>query len=57
MATNKPYGDGHRIGAVKGRSQFQHPSGHWIKRNTNTGKIMDVKTSNSNPFKGVRKEK
>lgn len=57
MATNKPYGDGHRIGAVKERSQFQHPSGHWIKRNTDTGKIMDVKTSNSNPFKGVRKEK
>ena len=23
MATNKPYGDGHRIGAVKQRSQFQ----------------------------------
>lgn len=57
MATNKPYFDGHRIGAVKNRSQFLHPSGHWIKRDTQTGKIIDFKTSGSNPFKGVRKEK
>ncbi|GHX12565.1 hypothetical protein VCSRO200_2163 [Vibrio cholerae] len=30
MATNPPSGDGHRNGAVKGRSQTQTPSGHWV---------------------------
>ncbi|MCC7466813.1 MAG: hypothetical protein IT261_11110 [Saprospiraceae bacterium] len=54
MAKNGKTGDGHRIGAVKGRSQFQHPNGHWIKRDKNTGRIMDVK-SDGKPFKGVRK--
>lgn len=56
MATNKPYGDGHRIGAVKQRSQFQTPTGLWAKRNSTTGRIMDVKQDGT-PFKGVRKEK
>jgi len=56
MATNKPYGDTHRNGAVKMRSQFQTPSGLWAKRDTETGKIMDLKQDGS-PFKGVRKEK
>ncbi|ROQ25808.1 hypothetical protein [Gallaecimonas pentaromativorans] len=56
MATNKPYGDNRRIGAVKDRSQTQTPSGHWVKRDTNTGQFMDVK-SDGKPFKGVRKEK
>lgn len=31
VATNKPYGDNRRIGAVKNRSQFQTPSGLWAK--------------------------
>lgn len=57
MATNPPSGDGHRNGAVRERSQTQTPSGHWVKRNTNNGQFMDVKTSDKNPFKGVRKEK
>jgi hypothetical protein len=57
MATNGKKGDGHREGAVKDRSQFQHPNGHWIKRDTETGQFMDVKTSDEAPFKGVRKEK
>jgi len=56
MATNPPKGDGHRIGAVKERSQTQTPSGNWVKRDTNTGRFMDVK-SDGQPFKGVRKEK
>lgn len=56
MAKNKPYGDGHRIGAVKDRSQFQTPSGNWAKRDTETGRIMDVKADGT-PFKGVRREK
>jgi hypothetical protein len=56
MATNKNKSDGHREGAVKGRSQFKTPSGHAVKRDTKTGRIMDVK-SDKQPFKGVRKEK
>lgn len=56
MASNPPSGDGHRNGAVRKRSQTQTPSGHWVKRNTNNGKFMDVK-SDGQPFKGVRKEK
>lgn len=57
MATNPPKGDGHRNGAVKGRSQTQTPSGNYVKRDTKTGRFMDVKTSDKAPFKGVRKEK
>lgn len=57
MATNPPKGDGHRNGAVKDRSQTQTPSGHWVKRDKETGQFMDVKTSDKTPFKGVRKEK
>lgn len=56
MATNKPYDDGHRIGAVKQRSQTQTDSGHWVKRDAGTGRFMDVK-SDGRPFKGVTKEK
>lgn len=57
MATNKPTGNNARKGAVKGRSQFKSPlTGHWIKRNSENGQFMDVKTSSTNPFKGVRKE-
>ncbi|WP_200898777.1 hypothetical protein [Candidatus Rhodobacter oscarellae] len=57
MAKNKPYGDNQRIGAVKGRSQTKTPSGNYVKRDTSTGRFMDVKTSDKSPFKGVRKEK
>lgn len=57
MATNSPTGDGHRNGAVRGRSQTQTPSGYWVKRDAETGRFMDVKTSDKTPFKGVRKEK
>lgn len=57
MAKNKPYGDGKRIGAVKDRSQFKTPSGHFAKRDSATGRIMDVKTTDKTPFKGIRKEK
>jgi hypothetical protein len=57
MATNPPSGDGKQNGAVKGRSQTQTPSGHYVKRDTETGRFIDVKTSSKTPFKGVRKEK
>jgi hypothetical protein len=56
MATNPPK-NGSRIGAVKKRSQTQTPSGNYIKRDAETGKFMDQKTSSKEPFKGVRKEK
>lgn len=56
MATNPP-NDNSRKGAVKDRSQVQNPkTGLWTKRDTETGKFMDVKTSGGK-FKGVRKEK
>ncbi len=58
MATNRPIGDNSRVGAVKGRSQiYNSTTGLWIKRDTQTGRFMDVKTSSNTPFKGVRKEK
>lgn len=56
MATNGQRGNG-RIGAIRGRSQFKAPNGNWVKRDTETGRIMDQKTSSPTPFKGVSKEK
>jgi hypothetical protein len=56
MATNKNRHDGHLVGPIKGRSQFQTPSGKWAKRDTSTGQIVNVK-ADPKPFKGVRKEK
>ncbi|CAG1002488.1 hypothetical protein MTYP_03011 [Methylophilaceae bacterium] len=57
MAKNKPYGDNHRIGAVKDRSQTFNPKTEtWVKRDTETGRFMDQK-SDDKPFKGVTKEK
>lgn len=56
MARNKPTGDNRRIGAVKERSQTFNPkTDNWVKRDSNTGRFMDVKQDNK-PFKGVRKE-
>ncbi len=57
MATNPPTGDGHRKGMVRKRSQTKTPSGHYVKRDADTGRFLDVKTSDKKPFKGVRKEK
>jgi hypothetical protein len=57
MATNKPYGDNNRKGAIRKRSQTFNPKiSRFVKRDTDTGKFMDVK-SDGKPFKGVRKEK
>jgi hypothetical protein len=54
MATNTEKNA--RIGAIKGRSQVYNPAtGHYIKRDSLTGKFMDVK-NDGKPFKGVRKE-
>lgn len=55
MATNGAKGGG-RHGAVKDRSQFENPkTGLWTKRDTESGKILDVKTTGGK-FKGVRNE-
>jgi hypothetical protein len=56
MATNRNKRDGHLDGAVRGRSQFKTSSGNAAKRDTKTGRILNVK-SDKKPFKGVRKEK
>ena len=57
MATNKPYGDNHRQGAVKERSQVHNPhNDRWTKRDSDTGKFIDQK-ADKEPVKGVRKEK
>lgn len=57
MATNPPKGDRHRNGALRDRSQTYNPqTGHWTKRDSDTGKFMDQKADKT-PFKGVRKEK
>lgn len=56
MAKNPPKNNA-RKGAVKSRSQSLNPkTGLWTKRDTSTGKFMDVKTSGGK-FKGVSKEK
>ena len=52
MAKNT--GKGYRRGAVKGRSEFQHPNGTSVKRDTKTGRILNV---SDKPHKGVRDEK
>ncbi len=53
MAKNKPYGDNARKGAVKSRSQVLNPkTGLYVKRDSNSGRFMDVKTSGGK-FKGV----
>jgi hypothetical protein len=56
MATNKPYGDDARKGAVKKRSQVKNPkTGLWVKRDAETGQFIETKTTGGK-FKGVRKE-
>lgn len=57
MAKNAPKGDGHRIGAVRNRSQVHNPkTDTYAKRNAETGQFMDVK-SDGTKFKGVREER
>ncbi len=56
MATNPPKGDGHRNGAVRDRTQVYNPENDkWVKRDSETGRFMDVK-SDGKPFKGITKE-
>ena len=56
MATNPPKGDNHRQGEVRRRSQTFNPkTEQWVKRDTDTGRFMDVKEGGTK-FKGVRRE-
>ncbi len=56
MARNGISGDGHRNGAIRGRSQVFNPkTGLYVKINNKTGKLMDNKMDGT-PFKGVRKK-
>lgn len=57
MAKNGKVGDGHRNGQVTNRSQtYNSKNDSWVKRDTQTGQFINVKSDNA-PFKGVRKEK
>lgn len=56
MAKNPPAGDGHRMGAVRNRSQTHNSkTDRWVKRDKDTGQFIDQK-SDRKPFKGVTKE-
>ena len=58
MATNGKIGDNRRHGAVKNRTQVKNTkTGVWTKRDSETGRFMDGKTSSKTPFKGITKEK
>lgn len=54
MAKNT--GENHRVGSVKDRTQFEHPSNsdHSLKRDAETGEIMSGKEGD---YKGVAHEK
>lgn len=57
MATNPPKNNS-RKGTVRDRSQTYNPkTDTWVKRDSNTGRFIDGKTSSNTLFKGVRKEK
>ncbi len=57
MAKNGKVGDGHRNCAVDNRSQVYNPKTElFVKRDEDTGRFMDVKTSGGK-FKGVTTEK
>jgi hypothetical protein len=51
----KNTGQGFRRGAVRERTQFERPDGHYQKRDERTGRFMEVKASEG-PFKGIAKE-
>jgi hypothetical protein len=59
MATNNPYGDDSRTGAVRKRSQLKTPvmgEKRWTERSKDSGRFLDQ--SKTEPkFKGVRRER
>ena len=59
MATNKPYGDNARKGAVRKRSQRKTKvmgEDHWTKRNRKSGQFLAQKPAGKSKYKGVRRE-
>lgn len=57
MAVNRPVGDNARVGAIRNRVQVFNPKTKlWVKIDTNSKRIIDVKTSGGK-FKGVRRFK
>jgi len=55
MAKNGGPGGGRR-GAIRGRTQFRLPNGHYAKRNRLTGEILAFK-ADLKPFRNVVREK
>lgn len=49
MARNK---GGRRVGAIRGRTQFMLPNGHYAKRDRRTGEILSIK-ADKKPYKNV----
>ena len=43
---------GRRIGAIRGRTQFMLPNGHYAKRDRRTGEVLSVK-ADLKPYKNV----
>lgn len=43
---------GRRIGAIRGRTQFMLPDGHYAKRDRRTGEILSIK-ADLKPYKNV----
>ncbi len=56
MAKNLDKTDGHLDGAIRGRTQFERPDGHSVKRDAANGQFLNVKHDKA-PFKSVRREK
>jgi len=49
--------DNARQGAVKNRTQILNPKTNlWTKRDSETGRFIDVKTSSNKKFKGITKK-
>ena len=49
MARNK---GGRRVGAIRGRTQFMLPNGHYAKRDRRTGEILSIK-ADTKPYRNV----
>jgi len=49
-------GGGGLVGAIRGRTQFLLPNGHWAKRDARTGEVLSVK-ADKKPYKNVVREK
>ena len=49
MAKNK---GGRRVGAIRGRTQFMLPNGHYAKRDRRTGEILSIK-ADKKPYRNV----